>query len=166
MNENELKVMSKREAKTFIKLKIENATFKYLQDKKNTHKKVKYIVYTKLEPQQYLKTSIINNKEAEILTALRSQNKKNNFHSLYENNQQCPPCRSALDTQEHCLICPKIVEKIGTLSNHVKYEHIFGNVLEQKEIAYTTKRRVIRIPSAYKWHILTLDPVQFSAFGK
>ena len=140
VNENELKEMSKGEAKQMIKSQIEKATFKYLQDTKKTHEKVKYIVYTKLETQPYLKTSIITNKEAEILTALRSQTVrgiKNNFHSFYENDQQCPLCKSAQDTQEHCMVCPKIVEKMDTVSKHMKYEHIFGSLLEQKEVAHT-----------------------------
>ena len=48
LNKNDLKEMSKGEARTMIKTKIEKATFSYLQDFKKTHEKVKHIVYTKL----------------------------------------------------------------------------------------------------------------------
>ena len=130
--------MTKTQAKNEIRDKIDKSAFTELQNMQMTHQKVKHIVYTKLETQPYLKTANITNKEAEIITALRSHTLRgirNNFHTLYKDNQQCPLCQTTLDTQEHCLKCPKIFEKIPTLSNHIKYEQIYGNITEQREIA-------------------------------
>ena len=107
VNENELIEMSKEEAKKMIKSKIDKATFNYLQDLQKTHEKVKHIEYAQLKPQPYLKSAMITNEEAKMLTALRSQTVRgirDNFHSYYENDQQCPLCKSSLDTQEHCLV--------------------------------------------------------------
>ena len=73
-----------------------------------------------------------------MITALRSQTVRgirNNFHSFYNNNIKCQLCLQSLDTQEHCIECPKILEKTHSMKKHISYEHIYGNVHQQKDIA-------------------------------
>ena len=31
--------------------------------------------------------------------------------------------------------CPKILSKFGRIKDHIKYEHVYGNIQEQKEVA-------------------------------
>ena len=137
VNEKHLIEKTKIEAKKEIKTKIKNATFNHLLNLQKAHEKVKHNVYLKLETQPYLKTAEIPNKEAEMLTALISQTLrgiKENFHSFYENERQCPLYKINSDSQEHCMTCPKIFEKIEALSEHIKYKNIFGSILEQRDI--------------------------------
>ena len=138
MDEEELDKMNKATAKKEIKCKIRDAAFEYLTHKQETHDKVKDIVYEKLETKKYITSAIITTKEAEMITAIRSQTIRgirNNFHTFYKNDLQCRLCMTNLDTQEHCMSCPKILEKIPNLKSHIKYMHAFGIVEEQKELA-------------------------------
>ena len=108
--------MDKETAKKEIKTKINDAAFKSLKLKQKTKEKVKHIVYEKLEIQNYLKTSLLTNKEAEVLTALRSRTVrgvKDNYHTFYKTNLQCDFCNEkSLDTQEHCMTCPTLIKSI------------------------------------------------------
>ena len=66
---------------------------------------------------------------------------KENFHTFYNYDRQCSLCKLSPDSQEHCLTCPKILEKIKTLGKHIEYKHIFGSILDHIYIA----RRYIEI---------------------
>ena len=128
LDENELKQMKKVQAKNKIKEQINETAFKDLKTTQKEHSKVNKINYEKLELQPYLKTGLLSNKEAEILTALRSRSLRNfedNFHTFYMQDQQCPLCKRNQDTQEHCMNCPDILNRIPPVSNHIKYEHIY-----------------------------------------
>ena len=129
---------SEKKAKRDIKSKVKEYTFKYLTDKQKEHIKVKHIVYRDLETQEYLRSAVVTNKEAEIITALRSQTVrgiKNNIHTHYKDNLQCQLCEQSIDSQEHCMKCPTILSKFGKIKDHIKYEHVYGNIQEQKEVA-------------------------------
>ena len=73
LTEESLRTMDKLSAKKEIKTKTKIAAFKELKSIQATHEKVKDIFYTQFESQEYLKSSIITNKEAELITALRSK---------------------------------------------------------------------------------------------
>ena len=60
---------------------------------------------------------------------------KENFHTFYNYDRQCSLCKLSPDSQEHCLTCPKILEKIKTLGKHIEYKHIFGSIIEQRDVA-------------------------------
>ena len=57
---------------------------------------------------------------------------ENNFHSFCNDGIQRKLCLQSLDSQEHCIECPKILEKVKYLNKHISYEHVYGNVQEQK----------------------------------
>ena len=138
INEEHFNTLSKVEAKNEIKKKVNEAAFRYLKREQAEHSKVRHIVYPNYEIQNYLKSARITNKEAEIITALRSKTLrgfKDNFHTYYRNNLTCDLCELHTDTQEHCMNCPKILEKLGAIDDHIKYEHIFGTTEEQKKVA-------------------------------
>ena len=65
---------------------------------------------------------------------------KDNFHKYYKENLSCPfLCESTIDSQEHLLTCPGIkkhlsIEQLEVL-NDVRYEHIFGDPVEQLSAA-------------------------------
>ena len=59
--------------KKTIKLHAKESAFKYLIDKQNSHKKVKYIRYEELQCQAYLSSELLTHEETQVLTATRSQ---------------------------------------------------------------------------------------------
>ena len=102
------------------------------------HEKVKDIVYTKLVSQEYLNSSIVTTKKAEIIKALRSKTVrgiKSSFHTFYQGDLLCNLCKTCQDTQMHCINCEVIISKIGDIKSHIRYEHLFGYVNEQKYVA-------------------------------
>ena len=126
-----------------MKHKFKEAEYTYLTTEQYAHKKIKYIVYNKLETQEYIKSPKITNKEAEILTALRSQTLRgirSNFHTFYQSDIQCRLCGESPDTQEHCMNCPEILARLNHIERHIKNEHIFGQIQEQKEVAVLYKK--------------------------
>ena len=138
VEENMFEKLDKLSARTEIKTKISEAAFKSLKDIQKTHIKVKHIIYEKFEMQQYLMSPLISNKEAEVLTALRSHTVrgiKDNFHSHNKNNIQCELCTTGIDNQEHCMKCPKLAASMDPTMSHIQYNHIYGSISEQKEIA-------------------------------
>ena len=66
IDDNMLTISEKVKANTEIKSKVKESTFKYLTEKQKEHIK-------DLETQEYLKSALVTNKEAEIITALTSQ---------------------------------------------------------------------------------------------
>jgi hypothetical protein len=138
LTEESLKNMDKISAKHEIKTRTRIAAFKELKSIQDTQEKVKDIVYTKLVSQEYLNSSIVTTKEAEIITALRSKTVrgiKSNFHTFYQGDLLCNLCKTYQDTQMHCMNCEVIISKIGDIKSHIRYEHLFGNVNEQKDVA-------------------------------
>ena len=73
MDENEIASKSSKCHKNYIKQRIREAAFGYLQEKQQSHSKIKEIQYQNLETQNYMKSSLFNNSEVSILFALRSR---------------------------------------------------------------------------------------------
>ena len=81
---------------------------------------------------------MLNNHEVLLLFSLRSRNAKQfkaNFP--YNQDQICPMegC-DEIDTQEHCLKCPKKFSSINSHSYHIEYHDIFSEDL-LKQVAVT-----------------------------
>ena len=53
-DDSKIKLMKKKKYKKIIKEKVTKAAFESLQAKKNSHSKVKNIIYDKLKPQTYI----------------------------------------------------------------------------------------------------------------
>ena len=122
--------------------KIRNRAFQELRKIQEGHDKVRCIFFRDLSgPQNYLFNMQFSNKLRSLLFNLRCKSVKNikdNFHRKYKENLFCPfSCENIIDSQEHLLVCPGIkkhlnIEHLEVL-NRVRYEHLFGEPLEQYE---------------------------------
>ena len=123
-----------------IMKKIRNKAFIELQQIQKGHDKVRYICFSDLSgPQNYLSDMTFTNILRSLLFNLRCRSVKNikdNFHQYYKGNLSCQLfCENSIDSQEHILICPGIKKHLSIkqleVLNEVRYEHIFGDPLEQ-----------------------------------
>ena len=124
-----------------IKSKIREAAFKYLQNIKEKHSKIKHIKYQKLEVQKYMTSPIFSNQEVNTLYALRSRSTecKENFKQKYVNtNLLCPLCKDENESQQHILKCRVLLSQFETTNltkENVTYEDLFSpDVHKQKVI--------------------------------
>ena len=140
-NENVIIAMGQNEYKSYIKKHIKNAALVHLKTLQATHSKVDYLKYSCLETQSYLTDHVFSNKEAALLTALRShtlRGLKMNFSSWFLPDLQCSlKCVGEQDSQEHLRTCKPLLKE---LSEHqklavqkVKFEDIYNNPNCQKE---------------------------------
>ena len=66
---------------------------------------------------------------------------KANFSKKYEDNLLCDLCASEECTQQHLLQCPVIKGFIPEVeSSTIKYEYLFGNTEEMKQILKMLKK--------------------------
>ena len=136
LNEEKIMQTSKSEYKSEIKALVHKATFKYFMNKKKNHSKLDEIKYTKLQLQPYLSSSVINNKQKELLYILRSKchNSKKNFKKLNRNNLFCALGCSTNEDQIHVFTqCTPIKNKSNN-SNMVQYSHISGSLPQQIQV--------------------------------
>ena len=71
---------------------------------------------------------------------------------MYKTDLNCPlKCwadgnKPICDTQEHILLCKRISERVSTNTilarNKVKYNDIYGDIFEQKEVTSEFKQRI------------------------
>ena len=112
----------------------------YLIHEKEKQSKIENIIYTKLEPQKYLHSSIFSNREIEMLIKLRSRmvEVKCNFKTKYSNNLVCQIDGCYFEeNQEHLLSsCKTIITKLKHKGPASTHEDIFSRNLEkQKNVA-------------------------------
>ena len=135
MNEEKIRSTPKDIYKKEIKQLIDKAAFSYFIELKNTHKKIKDIHYEALKIQPYLQSKLLNIKEKELLYSLRSHchQSKFNFKKLFKNNINCRfGCK---ETEDQIHIFTNCVPLNSKRSNSkVTYNHIYGSVLEQKDL--------------------------------
>ena len=135
MNEEKIRSTPKDIYKKEIKQLIDQAAFSYFIELKNTHKKIKDIHYEALKIQPYLQSKLLNIKEKELLYSLRSHchMSKFNFKKLFKNNINCRfGCK---ETEDQIHIFTNCVPLNSKRSNSkVTYNHIYGSVLEQKDL--------------------------------
>ena len=61
-------------------------------------------------------------------------NVKANFKNMYHENLSCNYCNeNDIQTQEHLLICPKIIDKCPEVFDNIEIEHddIYGSIKQQ-----------------------------------
>jgi len=101
------------------------------------HVKVKDILYSNPEkPQLYLTCAEMSNEEVALLFNLRCRSVKgikDNFHNMYGNHVNCDLCLTEIDNQEHILKCHILKRHVETNAS-VRYKHIFGDIIQQKEV--------------------------------
>ena len=131
VDDSKIKVMKKKKYKKMIKEKITKAAFEFLQAKKNSHSKVKNIIYDKLNPQTYIKNNELSNEEVRLLFRLRSETTdvKLNFKTKFKDDLSCSLGCSEDETQEHLLHCKPLNDKLSDeqQQNIVEYNDIFDD---------------------------------------
>ena len=142
MTDEDIGRISAYSYKKYIKSKVRAAAFNELMSMLESHTKVKHIEYVNSgRPQAYLTNKNFSNLECQVLTMLRSQTVRGvrmNFTGMYGGDTMCPLCHENPDTQEHILMCHKILEKEPELRNkNHQPSDIFGNVIAQKNIVST-----------------------------
>ena len=142
MTDEDIARISAYSYKKYVKSKVRAAAFNELMSMLESHTKVKHIEYVNSgRPQAYLTNKNFSNLECQVLTMLRSQTVRGvrmNFTGMYGGDIMCPLCHENPDTQEHILMCHKILEKEPELRNkNHQPSDIFGNVIAQKNIVST-----------------------------
>ena len=124
--------------KKFIKSSTRAAALKYLNQIKETHSKVKDIVYEHLETQAYLTSPLFSNENVNLLFSLRSRSVdcKINFKNRYKDTDVlCPLCEDSEDSQQHMLECEEIRKKLksnAVTQNKIEYNDLFKDCIKQK----------------------------------
>ena len=147
LNEDYILMKSKTAFKEEIKEKVRKAAFVYLKNLQKEHSKVKNIVYTKFQTQEYMTSPIFTNEDVNILHAFRSRsvNVKCNFRNKYLNNLLCPLCLEEEDDQPHLLECAELRKMFNTEDisrNKSVYQDIFADHTKQKEITHLLSKLI------------------------
>ena len=150
-NEHEITSSHNEQYKKLIKTNLEKAAFNVLITKQQSHSKVRDIKYNKLEIQPYLKSTQFSNDDVSLLAALRTHTVRGirvNFKKLYNNNTLCPlkcsPSSPQQDTQEHLLVCSKLVNSNELTHRVISHDDIYGNVSQQKEAAVLFDEKITK----------------------
>ena len=150
MDNDTIEKVSVKSYKKFIKLKVRKAALKYLNDKKETHSKIRHIEYRELKTQEYLTSALFSNEETQLLYSLRSRSLdcRENFKSKYSDDFLCQLCGKQNDSQQHILICETINAQVVSsqiANSKVVYEDIFKDYRKQKEaVVFFTELITIR----------------------
>ena len=123
-----------------MKQKIDEKAFLFLNQKKQKHSKVLHINHKALEMQNYLKPENVNSIQmSKFVFSARTRmlDLGANFPKKYEGKTKCRLGCDQLDSQEHLLDCPHLIEnEIIVASNEVVYEDLFSSeVHKQLKIA-------------------------------
>ena len=124
LKENEIKNMKKENFKTYVKKKVDTKVFKYLENLKEGHSKVKDIKYKKLEMQQYMKDPNFSINNIKLLFKLRTRmvQVKRNFKSAFQ-SLVCDLCEIEEDDQHHLLSCQVLLKQCSELYNDISVEY-------------------------------------------
>ena len=138
-NEDIIIMSGKEQFKKMINTNLKRAAFKVLLAKQQGHSKVRDIKYEKFEVQPYLTSREFSNDDASLLAALRSHTVRGircNIKTLYRNKTQCPlkcsPSSPQQDTQEHLLVCSKLVLNNVLACHNITHNDIYGDIEKQK----------------------------------
>ena len=145
--EEEIENMTKMQLKSKIKIQVEKAALKYLNLSKSS--KMKPLVYTKIEMQQYLKSRSFAEEEASLLLAMRTRTVRGircDFPGMFP-TRECPMvgCREE-DTLPHLFTCTVLLAEVQEVQEvqegSVMFTHIYtGTVEQQKKV--TTRARLL-----------------------
>ena len=149
--EDDLTNISKRALKRKVKESVKSVAFKYLNEKRETHTKVKGITYRKFQTQKYLKSCLFSNDEVSMLFTLRTKymNCKMNFKYQYKEDELlCPLCANHQDTQENFLVCEKLKESFQSNEiclQEVKYDDIFSKDLKKQKCITNVYMKLVEL---------------------
>ena len=106
--------------------RVRDNTYITLKEMQAGHEKGRSMVHKDLlNPQNYLKTNKLNNKQVGLLFNLRCQSLngiRDNFHKLYHGDITCRLCLSNIDSQSHLLQCFEL-KKHMQINPDIIYEH-------------------------------------------
>ena len=132
--------MKMEQYKNTVKRKVREAAFRYLNELKADHSKMKNLEYKKFELAKYLNSPVFDHQSAQLLLALRTRTVngiKTDFRSMYA-DVNCPLGCNHTDTIPNVLTCPVIQTQVQTSDmalGDVKYEDIFSNdTVKQKQV--------------------------------
>ena len=131
---------SNKLTKQKLKTLATSVAFSFLINKQETHKKIKHIHYETLAIQNYLTNNLLNNNEANMLTAMRShcvRGIKHNFPKMFKTNLNCPlNCVKETpyaDTQEHVLNCSSLRQTWDKTTPSMEF--MYGDIMQQVQIS-------------------------------
>ena len=133
----EIENMSEESFKALVKKKEKEATLKYLNSEKisKNHTKVKHIKHDVLKMQDYLQPNTASIDESKFTFALRTRmiDIKCNYRGKHIGQDVlCPVCKEEEDTQQHLLVCDKLVDREALVTELPDYDHLFKDDLEAK----------------------------------
>ena len=127
--------------------KIEDRVLNYLNGIKLKHTKVMHLKHDTLKIQNYLLPA--NQKDVQLSKFIfhaktRMLKVRHNFKNNYvHKSKECPLGCGSEDTQEHLLICSKIVESSVSTLSQPSYEDLFSEESsKQNTIAAILQRRL------------------------
>lgn len=140
MSETEIKETGQAKFKKVVRQLVRKAAFKYLQEKKDTHTKIKGIAYKDLKMQEYLESQLLTFEEASTLFNLRGQTIngiKMCAKTSFQNDPMCKVGCQIEDTIKHVFECPRIrCEQNSSLSS------VFSSIDKQKEAVTSFMQRM------------------------
>ena len=130
----EIKKVSESSFKKKVEKAVRMKAFKDLIKVKNSHNKVKEIVYKEFKLQEYLKPNSFSNFEAKFAFHARcrmlkvKKNYKQSYKQLF-----CPICsKNSEDTQQHLLECESLVNPNILTVKVPEYNHLFSDNLDEQ----------------------------------
>ena len=137
INENCIQSLSVPDYKKLVKTSVRSAAFDELEALKESHIKVQNNTYTNMNnPQGYITSKSMTNRQISILFALRSHSLrgiKENFRKMYLETTLCPICERFSDNQYHTLRCQVLLD-IRPLEEDVHYDDIYGTTQQQEQL--------------------------------
>ena len=137
MDEERIKNLTKQEYKQEINTKVKSAAFQELKNMQEKHKKLDQVVFSDFIIQPYLKSNLFSKDEIKLLYLLRSKchSSKQNFRKLYKNDTRCTFQCPDVEDQTHVFTqCYPIISQTTEANKLLKYDDIFGDLLQQKNI--------------------------------
>ena len=133
MNEERIIQTPKYEYKKVIKALVDKAAFKYFLKIKEGHSKLDKIEYPQFRIQPYLLTTLLTNKQKQLLYVLRSNchSSKIYFKKLNRNNLNCVLCSKPEDQVHTFTQCQPIFNHFKT--NCLDFSNIYSSLEHQVE---------------------------------
>ena len=141
MTDDDISKTSKLQFRALVKQKVRAAALNYLKTLQQTHSKMKYLTYNKLELQKYLTSPLFNTESRNLLLRLRTRTVsgiKCDFKGVYNSDTTCPVGCGDEDTLQHILACSVLRSHhhSSDISNtNIQFKHIFSaDMNEQKQV--------------------------------
>ena len=131
ISEDQIINMCPLKYKSLIKEKMRDAAFIHLKEIQASHEKGGTTYHENLlQPQKYLVTNKLTNKQKSLLFNLRCQSVRGvrqNFSKMYFGDVQCRLCNLDIDCQIHILTC-EALKKHFSWNHDIKYEFIWDKM--------------------------------------